>query len=37
MGIPVPSSYVCEVWDYRSAKAKNIQKAVRNFDFGKAF
>ena len=30
--IPLPSSYVREVWDYSSANTKNIQKAVRNFD-----
>ena len=33
----LPPSYVCEVWDYSSANAKNIQKAVLNFDWEKAF
>ena len=35
--IPLPPSYVREVWDYSSANTKNIQKAVRNFDQEKAF
>ena len=35
--IPHPPGYVCEVWDYGSANTKNIQKAVRNFDWKKAF
>ena len=33
--IPLPPSYVCEMWDYSSAHAKNIQKAVPNFDWEK--
>ena len=30
-------SYVREVWDYSSANAENIQKAVQDFDWEKAF
>ena len=33
----LPPSYLREVWDYSSATAKNIQKAVQNFDVEKAF
>ena len=35
--IPLLPSYVRQVLDYSSANAKNIQKAVRNFDCKKAF
>ena len=35
--ISLPPSYVREVWDYSSANTKNIQKAVRNFDWKKSF
>ena len=35
--IPLPPSYVREVWDYSSANTKNMQKAVRNFDWEKIF
>ena len=35
--IPHPPGYVREVWDYGSANTKNIQKAIRNFDWEKAF
>ena len=32
-----PPSYVCEMRDYSSADAKNIQIAVPNFDWEKTF
>ena len=35
--ILLPPNYVREVWDYSSANAENIQKAVRDFDWEKAF
>ena len=35
--IPLPPSYVCQVWDYRKANVKNIQKAIQTFDWVKAF
>ena len=31
--IHLPPSYVRDVWEYSSANTKNIQKAVRNFDW----
>ena len=34
---PLLQSYVHEMWDYGSTNAKNIQKAVQNFDWEKAF
>ena len=34
---PFPQNYVREVWDYSSANAENIQKAVWDFDWEKAF
>ena len=35
--IPLPLSYDREVWDYSSTNAENIQKAVQDFDWEKAF
>ena len=35
--IPLPPSYVCEVWDYRKANVKSIQKVIQTFDWVKAF
>ena len=35
--ILLPPNYVCEVWDYSSANTENIQKAVWDFDWEKAF
>ena len=35
--IPLPPSYVGEVWDYRKANVKSIQKAIQTFDWLKAF
>ena len=34
---PLLQSYVHEVWDYGSTDTKNIQEAVQNFDWEKAF
>ena len=35
--IPLPPSYVCEVWDYRKANVKSIQNVIQTFDWVKAF
>ena len=35
--IPLPPSYIREVWDYSKANTKNIQKAVKSFDWNKSF
>ena len=35
--IPLSPSYVCEVWDYRKANVKSIQKANQTFDWVKGF
>ena len=35
--IPLPPSYVREVWDYRKANVKSMPKAVQTFDRVKAF
>ena len=35
--ILLPPNYVCEVWDYSYANTENIQKAVWDFDWEKAF
>ena len=35
--IPLPPSYVREVWDYRKANVKSIQKAIQTFDWLKVF
>ena len=35
--IPLLPSYVREVWDYRKANVKSIQKAIQTFDWVKAF
>ena len=35
--IPRPPSYVCEVWYYRKASNKGIQKAIQTFDWVKPF
>ena len=35
--VPLPPTYVREVWDYQKANIKNINKAISNFDWNKAF
>ena len=35
--VPLPPTYVREVWDYQKANIKNINKAICNFDWNKAF
>ena len=35
--IPLPPSYIREVWDYSKANTKNIKKAVKSFDWNKSF
>ena len=35
--IPLPPSYVREVWDYRKVNVKSMQKAVQTFGWVKAF
>ena len=35
--VPLPSTYVREVWDYKKENIENIKKAISNFDWNKAF
>ena len=35
--VPLPPIYVREVWDYEKANIENINKAISNFDWNKAF
>ena len=35
--VPLPPTYVREVWDYQKANVENIKKAISNFDWNKAF
>ena len=35
--VPLPPTYVREVWDYEKANIGNINKAISNFDWNKAF
>ena len=35
--VPLPPTYVREVWDYQKASIENIKKAISNFDGNKAF
>ena len=35
--VPLPPTYVREVWDYRKANVDNIKKAISNFNWNKAF
>ena len=35
--ILLPRTYVRQMWDYSSGNTNNVQKAVRNFDWEKAF
>ena len=35
--VPLPLTYVSEVWDYEKANIENIKKAISNFDWNKAF
>ena len=35
--VPLPPTYVREVWDYEKANIENIKKAISNFDWNKAF
>ena len=35
--IPLPPTYVREVWDYQKANIENIKKAISNFERNKAF
>ena len=35
--IPVPSSYVHEVWGYGKANVKSVQKVIQTFVWVKAF
>ena len=35
--VPLPPTYVREVWDYRKANVENIKKAISNFNWNKAF
>ena len=35
--VPLPPIYIREVWDYKAANIENIKKAIRNFNWEKAF
>ena len=35
--VPLPPTYVREIWDYQKANIENIKKAISNFDWNKAF
>ena len=35
--VPLPPINVCEVWDCGKANAENIEKAISNFNWNKAF
>ena len=35
--VPLPPSYVREVWDYNKTYVENIKKAVSNFNWNRAF
>ena len=35
--VPLPPTYVQEVWDYEKANIANIKKAISNFDWNKSF
>ena len=35
--VPLPPTYVQEVWDYEKANIEHIKKAISNFDWNKAF
>ena len=35
--VPLPPVYICEVWDYSKANIENINKAMSNFNWTKAF
>ena len=35
--VPLPPTYVREVWDYEKANIEHIKKAISNFDWNKAF
>ena len=35
--VPLPPTYVQEVWDYKKANIEHIKKAISNLDWNKAF
>ena len=35
--VPLPPTYVREVWDYEKGNVENIKKAISNFDWKKTF
>ena len=37
IGVPLPPVYIREVWDYIKANIENINKAISNFNWTKAF
>ena len=37
MRVPLPLTYVQQVWDYEKENIENIKKAISSFDWNKAF
>ena len=37
IGLPLPPTYVREVWDYEKTNIENTKKSISNFDWNKAF
>ena len=37
IGVPLPPTYVREVWDHEKANIENIKKAISNFHWNKVF
>ena len=35
--VPLPPVFICEVWNYSKADVQNIQKAILDFNWRKAF
>ena len=35
--VPLPPTYMREVWDYEKTNIKNIKKIISNFDWNKSF
>ena len=37
MRVPLPLTYVQQVWDYEKENIENVKKAISSFDQNKAF